>query len=422
MKQNQRHMWQMPWQYKESAAFVISLVSVGFALQLTRGAFNFYLLHTPVNLIFCAAFVLAFALCACIRKNPVIIWLSGVPLAVSLIAGLLFFSLIMGTTPQLSQTDTHGNSLTGRLGFSRVTSAWAFVLLYFMLLVSLGLAIMRRIMQRRKRDYAFLLNHAGLWIVLAASGLGAADMQRYVMHVPRGETEWRVYNALGQPLELPLAIKLNRFDMEEYPAKLAVIHRESGIPQPEGKSGFLQLVPGKTQGTIADWDISVETYLPQAVRNSNSTYRELAMPGSAQAAYVKARNKRNAEVAQGWVSGGNMSQMHMLLPLGKEYALAMTQAEPKRFVSDITVYTREGLENQTLLEVNKPLAIGNWMIYQYGYDARAGRLSSYSSFDLVFDPWLYPAYFGFILMAAGAFSLVWARGKPSSSGITANSP
>ncbi len=58
------------------------------------------------------------------------------------------------------------------------------------------------------------------------------------------------------------------------------------------------------------------------------------------------------------------------------------------------------------IEVNKPLRVGSWMIYQYGYDNAAGSLSSYSSFELVYDPWLIPIYIGVVLLMLGALCMV----------------
>ncbi|EGK05806.1 hypothetical protein [Dysgonomonas mossii] len=53
------------------------------------------------------------------------------------------------------------------------------------------------------------------------------------------------------------------------------------------------------------------------------------------------------------------------------------------------------------------MRIGSWTIYQYGYDNQAGRLSSYSSMELVYDPWVIPVYIGFIFIALGSIALIW---------------
>ena len=79
---------------------------------------------------------------------------------------------------------------------------------------------------------------------------------------------------------------------------------------------------------------------------------------------------------------------------------------PKRFASDITVYTEDGKTVQGTVEVNKPLKVNGWKIYQYGYDVRYGSESPYSVFQLVRDPWILWVYIGIFMMIAGALSLM----------------
>lgn len=411
MNSDRRKMWQFPWQYKESFAFVGGIAFIGFVLQLLTGPFDFFFLQYPVNLIAAIVVLLFLAAFSFARKTAFYQWFSGVPFAVSSIGGLLLFSLIMGLTPQVVRLDPHDTGFFTRLGFKQMTTCWAFVLLYLITLLSLGSLIIRRLIAFRKQDYAFYLNHIGLWVLLFASGLGAADTRRYVMHVREGETEWRVYSEANEMLELPIAIQLNDFDMEEYPPKLTVIDRESGEPQPIGKPEFFSIDEKRPEGKLVDWDIRLDEYIHQAIRNSDSTYHEVPMPGSTPAARVTAMNRVTGTTYSGWVCGGNLAQLYMTLPLDEQFCIVMTQPEPKRFLSDIEVYTEGGGTHHTVLEVNKPLRVGHWTIYQYGYDNDAGKMSTYSSMELVYDPWLYPAYAGIILLAAGSVGLLWSGNK-----------
>ena len=82
---------------------------------------------------------------------------------------------------------------------------------------------------------------------------------------------------------------------------------------------------------------------------------------------------------------------------------------PKRFESDITVYTEDGAAIRGSVEVNKPLSAAGWKIYQYGYDEALGSESPYSVFLLVTDPWLPAAYAGIFIMLAGAVSVLLTR-------------
>jgi hypothetical protein len=80
---------------------------------------------------------------------------------------------------------------------------------------------------------------------------------------------------------------------------------------------------------------------------------------------------------------------------------------PKRFASDITVYTEDGKSVRGTVEVNKPLKVNGWKIYQYGYDSFRGAESTYSVFQLVRDPWIFWVYLGIFLMIAGALCLLF---------------
>jgi len=411
MKQKTREMWQFPWRYKESITIVSGIIFVGCLLQFMIGNFDFGLLRYPVNLISGLLIIFVLLLFSSARKTRFYQWFTGVPLSVTLISSLLILGLIMGLTPQIVGHSHHSEGLAAILGFNRMTSSWPFVLVYLLTLVSLGALIIRRIIPFRKKHYAFYLNHIGLWFFLFASGLGTADMERFVMQVHEGEVEWRSYNKDNNLIELPVAIELNDFHMEEYPPQLSIIDRNTGIRQPEDKPDFFALDIKRPKGTLAGWDIRLEEYIHEAVRNSDSTYHEVHMPASSPAARISVRNQLTGEERSGWVCSGNVSQLYMVLNLDSNYCVAMMRPEPKRFISDINVY-REGKKTiHTLLEVNKPCRVGNWMIYQYGYDERVGKLSAYSIMELVYDPWLIPVYIGIFMLAVGSVCMLWGGNK-----------
>ena len=89
--------------------------------------------------------------------------------------------------------------------------------------------------------------------------------------------------------------------------------------------------------------------------------------------------------------------------------------KPKRFASDIQILTKTGKTIQTTIEVNKPVEVDGWKIYQYGYDTQMGAKSQYSILELVSDPWLPLVYTGIYMMLAGAvcfmlLSIPWTKG------------
>lgn len=409
MENKDRQMWQFPWGYRESFVIVLGLFIIGVLLQLSLGNFDFLFLAYPINM-YCGIFmVLSLLLLLKIRNTSFYKWLSGVPLAVSLLAMMLFLTMIMGLTPQLAPQSSGDAGWLSRLGFSQMTSSWPFVLLYLFLLYALGALIIRRLLRFRKADAAFYFTHIGLWVLLFAAGLGASDIKRYVMYVNEGQVEWRAYNKEQELEELPIAIQLNDFILEEYPPKLAIIKLETGAVQPENRPDLFQIDEKRTRASLWNYELEVVDYIHEAMRNSDSTYTELKMPGSCPAAQVILRNGDQTQKA--WVSSGNQAQLYMTMPIDDTYALVMTQPEPKRFISDIEVFTPDEKRVHTRLEVNKPLRVGRWTVYQYGYDNQAGKMSSYSSFELVYDPWLSWVYVGIFILALGCVILLWTGSK-----------
>lgn len=411
MEKNKRQIWQFPWRYAESILLVVGVIVVGFALQLTVGKFDFLLLASPVNYYILAGIVVFLLILSLFRKTQFYQWFTGVPFSVTLIGALLVMTLIMGLVPQMAKLDPHQHDIWTLLGLRQVTTCWPFVMVYFITLLSLGSLIVRRLIKFRAKDYAFYLNHIGLWVLMLAAALGASDMKRFVMHVQEGKTEWRVFSENEDVLELPIAIQLNDFVMEEYAPKLAIIDRESGDVQPKEKPRFFQIDQNFPTGQLLNWQITVKKYIHEAVRNSDSTYVEVPMPGATPAVEVEIKNQATGETKSGWVCGGNMSQLYMTLPLSDQLTMVMTQPEPKKFMSDIDVYTDTQEHYKTILEVNKPLSVGSWTIYQYSYDANAGKASTYSSFELVYDPWMKLVYVGIILFALGSICLMWSGNK-----------
>jgi ABC-type transport system involved in cytochrome c biogenesis permease subunit len=61
---------------------------------------------------------------------------------------------------------------------------------------------------------------------------------------------------------------------------------------------------------------------------------------------------------------------------------------------------------QTTVEVNRPVEVEGWKIYQYGYDTQKGVTSRISVLELVSDPWLPLVYAGIFMMMTGVMLLL----------------
>ena len=79
---------------------------------------------------------------------------------------------------------------------------------------------------------------------------------------------------------------------------------------------------------------------------------------------------------------------------------------PRRFASDVVVTTGSGKEVAAVIEVNKPLKVDGWKMYQYDYDSEAGPDSVTSVLQMVRAPWLPVVLAGIFMMLSGALLML----------------
>lgn len=402
-------MWNKPWKYKEGVVIGAGLLAVGFLLQAAAGKIKWECVAFPVNVIVLFLFLVWLGGMHAFRKKVYLFgWLSHYAAAVSSLGWVVGMTVLMGL---IKQIPSH-YSLDGPeewLGFSQMLFSWSFVLLYVWMTVVLGMAILRVGLPFRWRKVPFLLNHIGLLIVLVAATLGNADMQRLRMTASLDNAEWRALNeATRQIVELPLAIELKKFTIDEYPPKLMLIDNVTGKALPEEAPAHLLLEEGVKEGRLQDWHLIVMQSVPEAASVATKDtlrFTEFRSMGSTYAVYLKAVNHKTNEQREGWVSCGSFMFSNKVLNLNDEVSLAMPEREPQRFASEVVVYTASGLRQKGTIEVNKPFELDGWKIYQLGYDEAKGRWSDVCVFELVRDPWLPYVYVGISLMILGAVCL-----------------
>ena len=223
-------MWKQPWGYAEGWAISIGLFITGVILQMTTGKVDATLFRYPLNAIAGGVFLFFLIMVyAASRKAAVLQWFYSLTASITSLTAWMVLVIIMGLTRQVapSATVTHGGLLSG-LGFMQMTVSWPFMLLFLYFLSVLGVVTIRKISRFKWKDVPFILNHAGLFITLLAAILGNGDLQRLRMTVSQGEPEWRATDEAGEMQELPLAIELKSFTIDEYPPKLLVIDNAEG--------------------------------------------------------------------------------------------------------------------------------------------------------------------------------------------------
>ena len=305
-------MWNKPWRMQEGFVIGGGLIIVGLTLELTVGQVVWDAFSWPANLIILGGFLLLVAVLFFFRPISYFCrFLASYHAAVPTLVYVVALTMVMGLTRQ---------KVDGTW-FNDMLSFWPFVLIYTFMALILALVILNRLSglvrgEKKltwRRDVPFFLNHCGLFIALVTATVGNADMKRLKMIAVVDEPEWRAINDKGEVQELPIAIQLKKFILEEYPAEME----------------------------------------PQSPTDS----------------------------------------------------VVMLQHTPKRYASDILILTKAGKNISATVDVNKPVSIDGWKIYQYGYDTQMGAMSTISILELVSDPWLPFVYTGIWMMIAGAISM-----------------
>ena len=98
---------------------------------------------------------------------------------------------------------------------------------------------------------------------------------------------------------------------------------------------------------------------------------------------------------------GRVKEMPLAIELKKFIMETYDDGSPKRFASEIQILTQSEKNILTTVDVNKPVEVDGWKIYQYGYDTSMGAQSNTSILELVSDPWLPYVYLGIYMMLAG---------------------
>ena len=418
---NSRRIWEKPWNYTEGFIVAGGIALAGLLLQFSLGNIKPTDFGFPVNIIIGALFVVGLLCCHFLLKdNHIVRWLSSVRSTLPALLVMLLFIVILGLTPQftINEPQEHlPNNIFSRMGWYRMTTSWAFVLLCFYTLVILGLTTLKRTRKPQSwRLIGFYLNHIGLFLALLGGLLGSADMQRLTMTVMEGNVEWRAQDALGNVQELPIAIELDTFKIEEYPPKLVVIDNHSGkiLPENRPESYMFEAIGKTTQ--LSGNTIEVLEYIPQAAVVRDSAFTSVVpmlMDGAATALKVRVTNPSLKEPVEGWVSNGSYMFPYQVLYIDDSTSVAMPVQEVKKYTSQVTVFTEGGHSKKADIEVNKPLSIEDWIIYQYSYDETMGKYSKTSVFELVRDPWLKVVYTGIFMLLAGAVFLFIVGPKKS---------
>ena len=391
-------------EFRNAAMLTIAVIVAGFALEFVTSGSGISMPRWPANALFLAAFASAIAAVGFgFRKHPLVEWLGGIPVGLSLIISLALLSLIGGVLPQ---DPAPSGSIVALLRLNGMFSGWPFALVTLLFLFNLGLSLLWKIVPFRLSNLQFMLFHGGFWIALSCGLVGASDLQRLIIPLYEGKESGVAYEMPSErPVRLPFSIYLKDFQIDEYVPQFAlydpstdqVIEEKSGVV-PEARKGAHAVWPGIASATVTD-------FRPDALPDKDGN----PQPSNGHKGVPFARVRVEAEghpPVEHWISGEGPEIRPQFFPVGN-YFIVMAPGAPKAFRSNVMISSTSGEHRADVLEVNKPVDFLGWKLYQMGYDEKAGRWSTMSLVEAVNDPWLPVVYLGFFMIMAGNLLYFW---------------
>ncbi|ACF46857.1 conserved hypothetical protein [Prosthecochloris aestuarii DSM 271] len=390
------------WSFRESILFTVILLLSGLVLELLGGGNGVSLPSWPLNAIWLSGIVSGIVIAGIWgRQHWFIAWLGGIPLGLSLIFALAFLSFFGGVLPQEQGV---GSEWVLRFRFNQVFSSWPFALVVLFFMINLGLSLVWKLVPFRRSNLQFILFHAGFWIALTCGLFGASDLQRVIIPLYEGEASSRGYHAgTKRTVDLPFSLHLNDFEMEEYAPQLGLYDPSRDRLEAESSNAVLQV----DKGVKASWpelQVEVETYFPHALKDPQG--KPVPSDTLAGTPYAFIRGTFKGKPFSGWVSTGSPHEEPVFIVLDRKL-LVLIPGSAKKYRSEVMIRDERDNPHQVLLEVNRPVSINGWKLYQMGYDVEAGRWSKLSLVEGVRDPWLPAVYTGFFMILIGNVLFFW---------------
>lgn len=412
MNNKDKNFWSSPWSYKQGFLIAFTLPFIGLLLEIIFQGASMNIPPFPYNMIILVGFMLIIgSLSFFFRDSSILRFLSSIPAAFTSIVAFTLIVLMLGIIPQ----EPSSNKWITMLGLDHILHNGLFILSFIYLVTILSFTTFKRIIPFRWRNISFILNHAGLLIILTGGVLGTADMHRLKMVCEYNNPVWFGTDKEGKQFELPLALELQKFDIEYYEPEIVVLDNATQEIQKIKSKPDLYAELGKLIKMDNGYTIKIDTFYLHTFE-SNQKFYPVESIGSTQAAKIRViQTDNNKEIASGWISAGSFLQNPRYLKMS-DITFALAPPKPKKYSSELKLYSPNEEPHLITLEVNKPYSCNGWKLYQLSYDDNKGKWSEYSVVEAITDPWLPFVYIGFIMLIVGSLFLIWQGQKSNKNG------
>ncbi len=347
---------------------------------------------------------------ACASK-PIVRWLSGTPFAV--VSLLLMCLLGLIGTMVLQKPELGG--FVARIGLRDVFHSAPFGVTALMALLNLSLVVGRRIAQPKPRNGAFLCNHIGMVLVLLGMMAQSGAMFEGMFQLHEGEQGRQIISKTGKTTDLPAAIMLEKFTVEHYPPKLIIGEMTDSGPS-DGKVDP-QWASEKHTFQAMDIAVKVTQYIASAIPDPSGGWRKGEGGVPAVKVTISDATGQQGDVWLALTPQSSSGEVQDSVLVGEKHFVQLSQAVPKLFRSDLLVKPESKPEYKATLEVNKPLNLDCWILYQSSWGE--GQFGKYSVIMAVKDETVPVVFAGLGMMVIGAFWALWSRRVMSSMEVSA---
>jgi len=118
---------------------------------------------------------------------------------------------------------------------------------------------------------------------------------------------------------------------------------------------------------------------------------------------VRLQTSRSGENKEGWLFLGRGAEGWAPFPEVRFLLADMSEPMPKSYKSKLSIFRGEEPVTAGILEVNRPIRVDGFWLYQRDYDHEGWR---YTVLDVMRDPGVWLAFAGLALVIVGAFVLL----------------
>ncbi|GEM_PF-5196915 len=400
--------WSNPWRFRQAISVTVLFVATAVILQVLFPYTQVRLPGAPWNWITVSIPIVFAMIIARIRPyNTVLAGLGGIPMAIVSILALSLASLPSGIWP----LGANAPGWMHRLGISQLFASLPFAAAMILVMLNLSLAVGRRLFPKKKGDVTFMLIHLGLLLSLAGAVAGTGTLLRAHVTAFRDAEFTNLAQKADDEIRLPFAIKLENFIRDTFPPRLRLAERVEGSQDKWLTQSGQEFIERGVRERIGNYTVEVLEYMPSAAIMAGQP-REFSHAGTGPAVKVRVYDSEGDSIDEGWLHSEGRFGEELFLRLSEDYILTLQPPQPKKYASEVAWITSDSTEpNQALISVNKPLTIGPWKVYQHSYDRSMGSASSYSIFEVVYDPMMPVVFAGIYMLIAGVIIHFWTAAK-----------